>query len=636
MTFLDSGFAAASQAAVLLAAATCVTGCGPRHVQALARKVIVLGVDGMDPNFVEQHWDVLPNFDRLRREGGFSRLQTTTPPQSPVAWSTFITGMDPAAHGIFDFVHRDPATLLPHSSMSETDEPKLSLSIGPYTLPLSRARVRSLRKGRAFWELLADRHIPVTIIHMPVNYPPVDAGQELAGMGTPDLRGTMGTFTFYTDDPAEISRSVSGGQIVKVPGFANRVLLKLEGPPNSLRKKHPFSSVDMTVDIDPRRPIARLAVGDSTAVIRQGEWSDWIEAEFPLLGSLAQARGMFRVFARQLHPAFEMYVSPVNLDPRASELPISVPAAYSRDIAGEIGPYYTQGIAEDTSALRQFVLNRHQFLEQSSLVLHDELRLLRYSLGHFGGGLLFFYFSSIDQNSHILWGRYDTDLLPFYRAVDTAIGEVMKQEPDADLIVLSDHGFTTFDRAVNLNTWLWKEGFLTLRGAPGDDELFANVDWSETEMYALGLNGLYLNLEGREKNGIVKRGIERQAILSKVTGQLLSFRDPENGRQVVESVYAMPSRLGISPVAPDLIVGYGRGYRTSWQTALGATPPDVIENNTDAWIGDHCVNAADVPGVLFSSRKIRSGSPRLKDVTVSILALFETASDAGMTGRMLF
>ncbi|MGH9667108.1 MAG: alkaline phosphatase family protein, partial [Bryobacteraceae bacterium] len=410
----------------------------------------------------------------------------------------------------------------------------------------------------------------------------------------------------------------------------------LEGPPNSLRKDHRYTTADLIVDVDPQKPVARLTAGDSFAIVRQGEWSGWLRVEFPLLRRVASAKGMFRVFVRQLHPSLELYVSPINLDPHSPELPISAPPGFSREIADEIGPYYTQGIAEDTSALRQGALDLREFLEQSHLVLQDERKLLRYSLRHFHDGLLFFYFSSIDQNSHVLWGKYEAELLPIYRAVDEAIGEVMEKEPDADLIVLSDHGFTTFDRAVNLNTWLWKQGFLSLRGAPGGDELFAHVDWSETQIYALGLNGLYLNLAGREKYGIVKRGVESEAILSKAAAQLLAFHDPENGRQVVESAYAMPAGPGVSRAAPDMIVGYGRGYRASWQTALGATPESVLDDNTDAWIADHCINAVDVPGVLFSNRKIRATDPGLKDVTVSVLALFGSKPGAAMTGRVLF
>src|SRR5215472_16502047 len=187
-------------------AAFAASGCG-RHVT--NKKVIVLGIDGMDPGFLERHWTSLPNLDRLRREGEFRRLGTTIPPQSPVAWSTFITGLDPGGHGIFDFVHRDPNTMAPFSSLGETVESKHSVPLGPYALPLSPGEVEFFRRGTAFWQTLADHGIPATILRMPVNYPPVHcACQELAGMGTPDMHGTYGTFTFFTDDPLEQPREM--------------------------------------------------------------------------------------------------------------------------------------------------------------------------------------------------------------------------------------------------------------------------------------------------------------------------------------------------------------------------------------------------------------------------------------------
>jgi predicted AlkP superfamily phosphohydrolase/phosphomutase len=612
----------------LLPALLLTVGCGVSGSQAAGRRVIVLGVDGMDPQFVQQHWNALPNLDRLRRQGDFKPLQTTTPPQSPVAWSTFITGMDPDGHGIYDFVHRDPATYLPFSSMSKAEEPKHTLSLGPYLFPLSKGRVISLRRGQAFWQILAEHNIPVTMIRMPTNYPPIEAGKAIAGMGATDLRGTFGTFTFYTDDPEELSRNVNGGRIVKVPIFQNRAVLQVEGPTNSLRKDRRDSSVPLTVDVDPQEPVARLVVGDAIAIVRQGEWSGWLRAEFPLIPGLASATGMFRVFAKQFHPRFELYVSPVNIDPEEPELPISAPPDYSREVARAISPFYTQGIAEDTAALRQGVFTFPEFLAQSRLVFDDEHKLLRYTLGQFREGLLFVYFSSIDQNSHMLWGKHEPELLETYRAVDSAIGEAIDNARGADVIVMSDHGFTSFDRAVNLNTWLAKNGYMAIEGGPGDDEVpFARVDWSRTRAYALGLNGLYLNLAGREKQGIVQPGPESQEILKKLQGELLAFRD--GARPVVESAYAPPR----SDVAPDLIVGYARGYRASWQTALGSAPEPLVEDNKDAWMGDHCINAADVPGVLFSNRKLGAGAPRLKDVTVSILQLFGVGPGPGMSGR---
>jgi predicted AlkP superfamily phosphohydrolase/phosphomutase len=563
-----------SAASLSLAAALAVTAsCGGTPAGARAKQVIVLGVDGMDPVFVERNWSALPNLAKLRQQGKFQRLKTTTPPQSPVAWSTFITGMDPDAHGIFDFVHRDPATLAPFSSMSRTDPPRFELPLGPYLLPLSSPRFVSLRAGRPFWRLLSDGDVPVTVIRMPTNYPPEPAGQALSGMGVPDLRGGFGTFTFYSDDPQERSRSVAGGEIVRVDVTDGRTVLNLEGPPNPLRRDHRMASVNLTVNIDRERPLARIDVGGEQLIVRQGEWSDWVRVKFPLFGALASATGMVRLYAKQLQPGFEMYITPVNVDPGAPALPVSNPSDYSRAIAKQIGPWYTQGIAEDTAALRQGVFKLDEYLAQSGLVLADEMKLLRLSLEQFRTGFLFFYFSAIDQNSHMLWGTHDQQLLDTYRAIDAAIGHVRAAAPRADLIVMSDHGFTSFSRSFNLNAWLSANGYLRLHGGLAKaEEPFADVDWSATQAYGIGLNALYLNLSGREKHGVVGAGRHADDILARIRDGLLAFRDPDNGRQVVQSVYAPRSRNGSHP---DLVIGYGSGYRASWQSALGSVSGSV-------------------------------------------------------------
>lgn len=598
----------------------------------------MIGVDGMDPGFVDRHWADLPNLDRLRRKGSFSHLATTTPPESPVAWSTFITGLDPDDTGIFDFVHRDPATLAPYLSTDRTEEPRLIIPIGPYRLPLEHSRVVSLRKGEAFWQILATRNVPVTVMRIPANYPPLHAGDEIAGMGTPDLRGTLGTFSFYTDDPDEITRPVPGGSINRVSLREGHVSLNIPGPPDSLRKDRRVTQTDFEVDVDPERPLARLTLGSNVTIVRQGEWSNWIAADFELIPHLAGVRGMIRVYAKQLHPQFELYVSPVNADPAAPALPISAPASFSRAVAEEIGPYFTLGIPEDTSALRQGVFDLPDFLSQSRLVLDDERQLFHYSLDHFRGGFLFFYFSSVDQNSHMLWGKYDTNLLDVYRAVDGCIGEAARRFPGAELIVMSDHGFSSFERAVNLNTWLYENGYLALKGGGSGSNTgtLADIDWQHTKAYALGLNGLYLNMAGREAHGIVHDGPERNALLEALENRLCAFRDPENGRVVFEAMTPTHPAAVNSRVAPDLVAGYARGYRASWQTALGETPENIVEENNDAWIADHCINPADVPGVLFTSTPIKPGRWSLKDLAPSVLSLYGIPEPAIMSGRTIF
>jgi predicted AlkP superfamily phosphohydrolase/phosphomutase len=622
----------------LLAAA----GCGTSSSASAARgkRVIVLGIDAMDPAFLERHWEALPNLDRLRRSGSFHRLATTIPPQSPVAWSTFITGMDPGGHGIFDFVHRDPLTRMPLSSMAETEPPKRTLPLGPYEIPLSGATVKRFRRGEAFWQILAARGIPVTILRMPNNFPPVECeGRTLAGMGVPDLRGTFGTFTFFTSEPGAVTREVAGGRILAVSPKGNHAELVLTGPANTLRKDRQPATVRISVDVDPHMPVALFRVEGHEFVLQQGEWSGWIRVRFALIPGLADAAGMLRVYARRLRPHLEIYVSPLNLDPADPEMPISTPPSYSRELARAVGPFYTQGMAEDTAALRRGVFTLEEYLRQSRMVSEEHLKLLRFELGRFRDGLLFFHFFGVDQDSHILWGKYEDKLVETYKLADAAVGEVLRKAPDATIVVMSDHGFSRFDRAVHLNTWLWKEGFLELDdpSSASNQELFPHVDWSRTQAYSLGLNAVYLNLAGREQGGIVEPGEEAERILEAIRERLLAWRDPADNRRVVDAVYrARDVYHGPAlSAAPDLIVGWAPGYRSSWQTALGAVPPQVLEDNAEEWRGDHCIAAERVPGVLITNRKVRRPDPRLADLTVTLLGEFGVPPPPQMRGRPL-
>ncbi len=302
---------------------------------------------------VEHHWADLPNLDKLRKEGEFKRLETTMPPQSPVAWSTFITGMDPGGHGIFDFVHRDPKTLAPYSSMAQSAEGARTVSVGPYELPISSGQVTSFRQGKPFWKILSEHQVEVSVIRMPTDFPPVhcDDGFSVAGMGTPDLRGTFGEFAFFTDQASEKSRMVPGGRIVHTDLTNFSATLQIPGPDNSLRKDNAPTFVSLKVYVDPKEAAARFDAGDTQVILKQGEWSEWIQARFPLIPGLKSAAGMFRLYAKQLHPNFELYVSPVNIDPTDPELPVTSPDSYSRQIAKEVGLFYTQGMAQDTAAL---------------------------------------------------------------------------------------------------------------------------------------------------------------------------------------------------------------------------------------------------------------------------------------------
>ncbi|MGA3236454.1 MAG: alkaline phosphatase family protein [Bryobacteraceae bacterium] len=622
--------------AVICALALVLAACGAHHAASLPA-VIVLGIDGMDPGFLEAHWADLPNLDRLRRDGEFQRLATTMPPQSPVAWSTFITGTDPTQHGIYDFVSRNPRTLLPFSSLGET-EPARGFSIGSYRIPLGSPKVHTFRRGAAFWETLKRRGIPVTLVKVPMDYPPdADAEAALSGLGVPDMQGTFGTFTFFTDggaftddasfaSPAESPRAVSGGRIVPVRLENHRAVLRVTGPANPFRSDARQTAVEMTVDVDPAQPVARFTVASGSLnspafILREGEWSDWVQVEFPLVAGFPAARGMFRVYAQQLAGRFRVYVSPVNIDPSSPEAKISAPNTYSASLARNAGLYYTQGIPEDTSALRQHVFQRAEYLAQSRIASREQLALLKQSVTDFRGGFLFFHFFGVDQDSHMLWRKFDADLLETYRMVDDAVGWVRGHSGNATLVVMSDHGFSTYNRSVNLNTWLLSQGYLKLRRPVSEDahDLLANADWSRTQAYAMGLNSVYLT-HGLTHGLTHSGGASHDgALLTEITGKLKAFRDPDTGAPVVTSVW-LP-RSG-SEYAPDMVAGYAPGYRCGWDAALGGISRAIVEDNQDEWIGDHCIDPQFVPGVLLVDRKSGLVNPALQDLPAWILARF--------------
>ena len=304
-----------------------------------------------------------------------------------------------------------------------------------------------------------------------------------------------------------------------------------------------------------------------------------------------------------------------------------------------MGPFYTAGMPEDTAAYRQGIFTKDEYIAQSRIVSREHWRLLDLALDEFREGLLFFHFFGVDQDSHMLWGKDDAALLETYRGVDDAVGRVRARHPNAHLIVMSDHGFNRFDRAVHLNSWLRKEGYLTLNeGAqPGDTELFAHVDWPRTRAYALDLNSLYLNIEGREEHGAVAP-IESETLLAEIKAKLLALRDDESGAKMVDTVYEARTTYHGSEAAggPDLLIGYSLGYRASWQTVLGAVPEKLVEPNRDAWVGDHCIAAHLVPGVLLSTKKSKRAEPWLADLTVTLLGEFGAQAEPGMVGKSIY
>ena len=253
--------------------------CGRRAEWAGDKKVIVLGFDGLDPRIVREMFakGKLPNLRKLAEMGGFKDLWSSIPPQSPVAWSNFITGKNPGGHAIFDFVHRDPSTYLPYLSTSETIPPMRTLKVGEYVIPLSSGSVVLKRQGKAFWEYLSEKGIPAVIFKIPSNFPPVECGaKSVSGMGTPDLMGTYGIYQYFTTCASDIPKDPSGAEFTRVSCVGDVVRSSIAGPRNSYKKGSPKITVDFTACLDPLQRMARIALPGQRIILSQGEWSDWI------------------------------------------------------------------------------------------------------------------------------------------------------------------------------------------------------------------------------------------------------------------------------------------------------------------------------------------------------------------------
>jgi predicted AlkP superfamily phosphohydrolase/phosphomutase len=629
-----------------------------------AKKVFVLGIDGLDPRLLQTYMDegLLPNFKRLVEQGELKPLQTSMPPLSPVAWSTFITGMDPGGHGVYDFLHRDPATMMPCRAEAGVKSPRTVNLPGCAILPIGGGP-ENLRQGRTFWEHLEDHGIPTTVFRMAANFPPVEAGgKSFSGMGTPDIRGTPGTFSFFTDAVTG-DRDLPGGKVYLVQVADHHVRSRLFGPPDPFHdqdtpecRDRPDTerrlNVEFDVFLDPGEPAAKLVVDDEEFLLRQGEWSDWVRVEFKALPLFASVSAIGRFYLKQVRPDFELYVTPLQINPDdPGAMQLSTPASWSHELCEELGYFYTQELPEDTKALSGGILTGHEFWDQTQFVYDERRRALDYFVDRFNEGLLFFYFSSVDQNSHMLWRYVDPEhpgfvedemlkegILTVYRKHDEAVGRAMEVvDDDTTFIVMSDHGFAPFYWQVNLNSWLVEKGYAALRNPAkqGQYALFGNVDWNRTKAYALGLNGLYVNLRGREKHGIVNPGEEYEKLLEQLERDLLEMVDPRHGRRAVSLVINSRRDLHgpLSDDGPDLLVGYSWGYRSSWKSPMGGFPKEIFTDNDEAWSGDHSMDSRLVPGVLIANRPITLDAPALYDLTVAILDEYGVEKPEEMIGR---
>ena len=581
------------------------------------QRLIIVGFDGMDPVLAQQWMDdgSLPNFRKLAAMGDFAPLPTSNPPQSPVAWSGFATGTGPGEHGIYDFLRRDKETQLPAFSISEFVPPQSFLPLFGMELPLDSGEIINRRIGTPFWSAVEEQGGLSTVLRVPVTFPPDPIHRMMAGMGVPDLLGTQGTYTIYSTRPLTASDTSSSRSVRLRPDREGHIEAILEGPAHPLKPEAPALNTELV--LNPAGEKTRIRLGDADIQLSPGEWSDWITVSFKYFGP-ASVKGIVRVYLLSAYPRVQLYVSPVHIDPRDPVVPLSSPPDYAAEMEERFGLYHTIGMPEETWSLNEGHLTDHAFLEMVRTTLQERENMFYDALDAHDSDVVVGVFVQTDRVAHMFYRGIDpqhplyeeTDAEArnaihwIYREADRVLGETMQRmDPEDRLIVLSDHGFAPFRRAVNLNRWLADEGLLVLKDQKEESAVgFTSVDWSRTRAYALGLNSLFINRSGREAHGIVSED-EAVQIKQQIISSLPGLQDPETGLQAVRNVFdgelLYPGNANND--APDLVVGYEPGFRASWQTTLGGVPVSLVDDNNKKWSGDHCITPEAVPGVLFTS-----------------------------------
>jgi predicted AlkP superfamily phosphohydrolase/phosphomutase len=661
----NSSFSYIRQIAILLLLCLLPVSCQKKpQLRNLEQRLIILGFDGVDPGLLKDWMSAghLPNIQKLSAQGTFQKLGTTNPPESPVAWASFATGLNPGKHGIFDFLRRNPENYFPEIALVNREPAQFLFNWVPVRPP----RVTNNRAGTPFYKTLADFGIKTTVLRMPLEFPPTPLpnGKILGGLSIPDVRGTWGTFFYFASDLTrwEVGNTEFGGKLVRIELNDNAAKTEVEGPADPTQKSLKRISIPLRLELDRERNQVKISLQGQEETVAERKWSRWFNFTFRI-NAFLRIHGTGRFCILETFPELKVYLSPINFDPRDPPLPVSFPSSFSRELAAASGLYKTLGWAHDTWSLNEEKIDEEIFLQDVFETMDKYAALLYRELKADPAACTVAVFTATDSVSHVFYRlidphhpRYDARLaekygdaiLRAYRKMDEIIGQVMKQmNSRTTLMVVSDHGFHTWRKGFNTNTWLVENGFMKLKGSEDKtkilDDLFSqgsffpNVDWERTQAYALGLGQIYINLKGREKEGIVKRGTpDYDSIRTRIIEGLKNSIDPDNGEHIIQDVYKAEEifKGPQASHAADLQISFRSGYRTSWQTSLGAVPAGVVVANLKKWSGDHCASdASDTQGIFLCNRTLPAMDRSIMDVAPTALKYFGAPVSAEIDGK---
>lgn len=562
--------------AFLVALSIVVTACaGPRTPQ-YHQKLVVLGIDGLDPDLVSQFMDQgkLPNMQKLSRQGALQRLETT-PSADVSAWASFATGTNPGKHGVFG------------------------------------GETRPVRRGAAFWTLAGQAGVRSSVLMVPVTFPPEDVpnGELLAGWPTPDLRDAAGSYTYFASDVAQKDEGAdAAGGIRHRLSFTGDIARSVLAGPQGL-------TLPISIFWNRTGKAATIEIDGASIRLEEGEWSKWIAVDFsPRLFS--HLRGMVAFSLVRAASAFALYASPINWKADRPPAPLSSPARLASDLYERIGPYRTLGWAEATAALDAGLIDEKVFMDDVYRAFDDRAQIILQRVDSKTWDLLVGEVDSLDRVQHVMWRlmdpahpahdrtlatKYGDAVEHMYRRCDDLLGDVMKHAgPDTAIIVVSVHGEHGLTQTFDLNRWLAEEHL------PG-------------KATATKAGGIVLSPEAR--------GVEDHLI-----ARLTALLDPATNTPLVSAVYKRETVYTGPYVsnAPDLQVGFAPGY------GIGAAPT-VLATNRRKWSADHAaLDYRSVPGTLMSSRPTTTDSPRVIDIAPTVLRYFGVPIPSEIDGTPLF
>ena len=574
----------------------------------LTLQTLILGFDAFDPRMFEglHERGLMPNLAKLVAMRGYSRFEVANPPQSEVSWTSIATGLNPGAHGMFDFVHREPSTYTLFLSLLPTRR-KLGVTnfVRPYT-------------ATTIFDVAAKKGYPATSLWWPGTFParresPV---RTLPGLGTPDLMGRLGVGCLYSSDPEapeKMGKTPVRRLVREGPGRYRQDVI---GPTHKKRSSEETLTIDMRLDVRDERS-AVFTIGTQSVDLSLGEWSPILEFGFRV-NRFVSVRALTRVILTATRPTTKVYFLPIQLHPLRPIWPYGTPRSFVKRTWESCGPFLTLGWPQDTTGLEDGCISDAQFLALCASIFSARAKILLHHLDGFREGVLASVFDTLDRIQHMYWRDRPAVVEEWCRKLDALVGNVLERFPVAAggerrLVILSDHGFHRWDYVVHLNRWLIDHGYMTSTSVGSGD--LKKVDWRQTQAYGVGLNSLYLNLEGREGEGVVPAD-RRRDLSERIRSELLRWVGPD-GRPVIQSVWHNEQVFigALAEYGPDLVVGYSPGYRASPETGLGAWKSSAVEANQSHWGADHCFDPRSVPGVLFVNRDLADlPHPSYRDV----------------------